>query len=69
MGIIFDKNIAGFYESWRRSYQGQAIERSIENQILTFLDPRPGERVLDIGCGAGNHLIIFNKKRRTINTF
>ena len=61
MGIIFDKNIAGFYESWRRSYQGQAIERSIENQILTFLDPRPGERVLDIGCGAGNHLIIFNK--------
>ncbi|OPX33384.1 MAG: hypothetical protein B1H11_12830 [Desulfobacteraceae bacterium 4484_190.1] len=61
MGIIFDKNIAGFYESWRRSYQGQTIERSIEKQILTFLDPRPGERVLDIGCGTGNHMIIFNK--------
>ncbi len=61
MGLIFDKNTARIYESWYQSSQGRAIDRSIEQLVLTLLDPKPGERVLDIGCGAGNHLIIFNK--------
>ena len=60
MGLIFDKNIARIYESWYHSPHGRAIDRSIEQLILTLLDPRPGERVLDIGCGAGNHLITFS---------
>ena len=61
MGLIFDKNTARIYESWYHSAQGRAIERSIEQLILALLDPRQGERVLDIGCGTGNHLLIFSR--------
>jgi len=60
MGLIFDRNIARAYESWYQSPHGRAIDGSIEQLILTLLNPRQGERVLDIGCGAGNHLITFS---------
>lgn len=61
MGLIFDINSAGLYDSWCRSPQGKKMEQSAERLILTLLDPQPGERVLDIGCGAGNHLLSFNR--------
>lgn len=61
MGLIFDKNTARVYDAWYRSPQGRAIDRSIEQIILTLVDPRQGERVLDIGCGPGNHLLILAK--------
>ena len=61
MGLIFDEHIAGIYESWYHSPHGRAIDRSIERLVVSLLDPRPGERVLDVGCGAGNHLITFNR--------
>jgi ubiquinone/menaquinone biosynthesis C-methylase UbiE len=61
MTLIFDRNSARFYESWRRSSQNRTIERSMESLLLSVLDPMPGERLLDIGCGDGNHLLMFNK--------
>ncbi len=62
MGLIFDIQAARLYESWCRSPQGRAMERSAENLTLTLLNPQPGERVLDIGCGAGNHLLFLSKQ-------
>ncbi|MGM0427684.1 MAG: class I SAM-dependent methyltransferase [Thermodesulfobacteriota bacterium] len=61
MGLIFDENTLAFYESWRRSSQGRTIDRSLENLLGTMLEPRANDRVLDIGCGIGDHLLILNK--------
>lgn len=61
MSLIFDRNSARFYELWRRSSQNRTIERSMESLVLSVLSPIPGERLLDIGCGAGNHLLMFNR--------
>jgi ubiquinone/menaquinone biosynthesis C-methylase UbiE len=61
MGLIFDINAARFYESWYQSPQGRAMRRSAEELILTLLNPRSGERVLDIGCGGGYHLEFMSR--------
>ncbi len=61
MGLIFDEKSAKTYQSWYRSPQGRAIDRSIENLIVALLDPRAGEKVLDIGSGTGNHLLLLSR--------
>ncbi len=61
MGLIFDKKTARIYNSWYGSSQGRAIDGSIEQMIVALLRPKPKDRVLDIGCGSGNHLIVFNR--------
>ena len=61
MGLIFDENSLGFYDAWRRSAQGRVIEGSLEKLFRSLVDPRSGQRVLDVGCGTGNHLLILNR--------
>ena len=67
MGLIFDIHSAKRYESWYQSPQGKAMDKSVEASIIALLNPKPGERVLDIGCGGGNNLLFFSKLGLGIN--
>ncbi len=61
MGLIFDKKIGMIYDEWYHSSEGRAINSSIEKFILSMIRPLPGERVLDVGCGSGNHLLMLKR--------
>jgi len=67
MGHIFDIRSAKLYESWYHSSHGQAMDKMVDGSVRTLLDPKPGERILDIGCGGGNHLLCFSKLGLDIN--
>ncbi len=59
MGLILDAKSEKFYDAWAQSPHGKAFERMVERTIRSMLDPRPGESVLDIGCGQGSHLLFL----------
>lgn len=59
MGLVLDAKSAVLYESWSRSAFKGAFDRHVEASIRTMLEPKPGESVLDIGCGEGSHLLFF----------
>jgi len=61
MGQIFDIQFAKLYEKWCRSSKGLRMEAFFEKLFTEFLNPKQNERVIDIGCGAGNHLLYANK--------
>ena len=67
MGLIFDIRTAMLYESWCLSHGGKAMELFLERHLQDLIDPKKGERVLDIGCGSGNHLLLLNKFGLDIN--
>jgi ubiquinone/menaquinone biosynthesis C-methylase UbiE len=59
MRHIFDVRLAKLYEAWQKSPEGILFDRLSSELIIRLIRPKKGERVLDIGCGAGNHLLLF----------
>ena len=38
------------------------MERLVEESISSLVNPHIGERILDVGCGEGNHLLLFERR-------
>jgi len=61
LGFIFDRQTAERQEAWFKTESGRAALRLQSGLVLRLLDPKPRERVLDVGCGSGIYLQIFKR--------
>jgi ubiquinone/menaquinone biosynthesis C-methylase UbiE len=57
--LIFAGKIAQAYDGWFQTYQGKYAERLESDLIMRLATLKQGARVLDVGCGTGNHLLLF----------
>lgn len=61
MGLVFDKEVLEHYKAWQRSQQGRTITLSMEEFLVRLLQPRAGERVLEVGCCTGDTLMLLSR--------
>ena len=55
------------YEYDHGKVQEQEIEDLSKRELLTFIDPRPADIILDVGCGTGsNELLMHSRVKRVI---
>jgi ubiquinone/menaquinone biosynthesis C-methylase UbiE len=60
--MVFDQRRIQLSEQRLETSLGHYIFSRQKELILDLVAPHAGERVLDVGCGAGNHLQFFREK-------
>jgi ubiquinone/menaquinone biosynthesis C-methylase UbiE len=60
--MVFDQRAANLYDERLKTSLGQYIFSRQKELILELVAPHAGERILDVGCGTGNHLQVFREK-------
>jgi SAM-dependent methyltransferase len=50
------------HDDWRATPTGRYLDGRIKSLLLELTAPRAGERLLDVGCGSGEHLSLFRRK-------
>ncbi len=59
MGYVFDFKTAREYDKWYQNPKNRFVADLEDQLLLRLLKPVQGQRVLDIGCGTGRHLLMF----------
>lgn len=60
--MLFDQKKAGFPDERLKTPRDDFIFSRQKDLVLDFITPLAGERLLEIGCGTGNHLQMFREK-------
>jgi SAM-dependent methyltransferase len=60
--MVFDEETARSYDDWLLTPIGRYADRREKNLIFNLIEPKEGERLLDVKCGTGNHLRFFRRK-------
>lgn len=58
---LFDDK-AATYDQWYQTRAGMIVDRIEKEAVFSYLQPRAGMSVLDIGCGTGNYSLDLARK-------
>ncbi len=65
--MVLDQIKAKLSDQRLETSLGRYIFSRQKELILDLVAPHAGERVLDVGCGTGNHLQFFKEKWCSVN--
>ena len=62
MTLLFDSRSLKHQEAWLKTEAGRAAFELQKNLVLRLVNPKAGERLLDVNCGSGLYLQAFREE-------